>query len=115
MQWPFISRALYRNVLRQLAAERRRADGARDALELEHRENRRAERHWANMFQRRVGTFPLTDKPAVPVEPMEIRRPPTYDLGELAALEAEAVRLGYDKESARRLFMQEHPEIDVLM
>ena len=111
---PWLSKAELRRLLRSIARAERRADRAESALELERLDNNKMTRHMTNMFLRKSNTFPLVDKPAVPVEPMEVQRGPRYDPGELVALEAEAERLGLKKEDARSLFMREK-DLDVLM
>lgn len=119
MQWPFVSRALYRNVLRQLAVERRRADAACTALERERFENNRMTRHMTNMFLRKSNTFPLVDKTklAEDAPPMQITRGPKYDAGELDALVKEAERLGLGKDAALSFFKKEKglDDTDLLM
>lgn len=108
MQWPWVSKALYQNVLEQLAAERQRAESALEDLRLERAENRSAERHWSNQFLRKMNAYPQqpvakTDnaekKPYIPA--------PVYDAGELAAVIEEAGRLGVSVTDARAMFAKE--------
>ncbi len=119
MRWPFVSRALYTNVLRQLAAERRRADDLLEALFTEREDNRRAERHWANQFLRKQNAFGMADKQpaervATPAEPLVAKPFIKYDSGELTALIEEAKRHGLSEQDAKAFFMKEK-NIDVLM
>ena len=117
MQWPFVSRALYRNVLRQLAVERQRASDLSAELAQERRDNRSAERHWANQFLRKLNSYPMAapekEKIGTPAPSLE-PRPIPYDAGELKALVDEAARLGLSEDDARNFFMREK-DIDVLM
>lgn len=108
MQWPWVSKSLYRNVLRQLATERRRAESALEDLRLERAENRASEKHWSNQFLRKMNAYPQQpvrddDKPAkstfVP--------PPKYDPGELAAVIEEGRRLGVSDADAKAMFAKE--------
>lgn len=108
MQWPWVSKALYRNILRQLAVERQRAIALSDALEQERHENRLAERHWANQFLRKMNAYP--QQPVVdPDAPAKSKfvPPPKYDPGELAALIEEGRRLGVSDADSKALFAKE--------
>jgi hypothetical protein len=107
MQWPFVSRALYRNVQRQLVAERRRAEALFDALELERRENRLAERHWANQFLRKMNAYPQQPVKDDAEKPTVRNFAPVYDPGELAAVIEEAQRLGVSVADAKAMFAKE--------
>lgn len=106
MKWPWVSRALYFNVLRQLASERRRAEGLSDALELERHENRLAERHWANQFLRKMNAYPQQPVKDT-LEKSSYVPKPVYDPGELAAVVEEAKRLGVSVADARAMFAKE--------
>jgi len=103
MRWPWVSRALYLNVQRQLVAERRRAEALFDDLRLETAQNRLAERHWANQFLRKMNAYP--QQPVKEdVEKSSYIPKPVYDPGELAAVVEEAQRLGVSTADARAMF-----------
>lgn len=109
MQWPFVSRALYLNVLRQLAAERRRAADACADLKAERVENGRMVRHLTNMLLRKAQSYPLADKAveSATSQPMQIVHRPKYDAGELAALVTAAKEMGRSEKDAIEFFMKE--------
>lgn len=108
MTWPWISRALYRNVLKQLVAERRRAEGALEDLRLERSENRSAERHWSNQFLRKMNAYPQQPPKGDVEKPATIRSfTPPYDPGDLAAVMEEARRLGVSDNDAKAMFARE--------
>ena len=107
MQWPWISRALYQNVLDQLAVERQRAESACEDLRLERAENRSAERHWSNQFLRKMNSYPQQPVAKEPAEKSSYVPAPKYDPGELAAVVEEAGRLGVSVTDARAMFATE--------
>lgn len=107
MKWPWVSRALYRNVLRQLAAERQRAESACEDLRLERSENRLAERHWSNQFLRKMNAYPQQKAKEDADKPSVRNFAPAYDPGELAAVTEEAARLGISVADAREMFARE--------
>lgn len=106
MKWPWVSRALYRNVLRQLATERRRAETVLEDLRLERHENRLAERHWSNQFLRKMNAYPQQPLKEE-AEKKSVSRTPTFDPGELAAVVEEAARLNIPVADARAMFARE--------
>lgn len=105
MQWPWVSRLVYISVLRQLAAERRRAERLSDSLELERQANRSAERFWANALLRAKGS-PGMAEPAKPLPPLQPVGP-QYDTGELAALIEAGAELGRSREDVIAFFRKE--------
>lgn len=107
MQWPFVPRSLYRNVLRQLAKETRRAEGLSEDLRLERSENRLAERHWSNQFLRKMNAYPQQPTREEIADQPKFIAPPKYDPGELTAVIAEAARLGVAEKEAREMFARE--------
>lgn len=107
MKWPWVSRALYRNVLRQLAVSRRQAEGALEDLRLERAENRLAERHWSNQFLRKMNAYPQQQAKENTDKPIVRSSLPVYDSGELAAVIEEATRLGISIADAREMFARE--------
>lgn len=71
----WLPRSAYRQLLRTVAEERRRARRAENALELERHENRAAERHWANMLLRAKQSYPMQTEKPKPVEQPLILEP----------------------------------------
>lgn len=101
----WVSKREYQGLLNQLKLAEERADKAEAALELERHENRRAERHWSNSLLRAKQSFPQVEEKPPPPPPLP--RKPEIDPGELAALEAEAIRQGLDPARAREVLLQE--------
>lgn len=64
----WLSKSVYKQLLRTLAEERRRARRAEESLELERHENRAAERHWANALLRAKQAFPMQPEKQPPRE-----------------------------------------------
>lgn len=99
----WLSRAEYDRLVLQV-------ESAQEALALERAENRRAERHWANMFMRRLQTFPLasTDQSVTtPVTNDFTPPPPEIDPGELEAMIAVGADMGVSKDEVERLLRME--------
>lgn len=96
----WLNQAEYDRLVRQL-------ESAQLALELERAENRRSERHWANMFMRRLQTFPLSPK----TEGSTVTTPvtdgmtavPVVDDGERRALIEAGAEMGVSVEDVDRL------------
>lgn len=84
-------------------------ESTQEALALERAENRRVERHWANMFLRRMQTFPVPPTPSVapPVTNDFTPVPPDLDLGELEAFIAAGAEMGVSADEATRLLRME--------
>lgn len=99
----YLPRAEYDRLVSQL-------ETAQEALALERAENRRSERHWANMFMRRLQTFPLASTDAsvtTPVTDDFTPPPPEIDPGELEAMVAVGADMGVPKEEVERLLRME--------
>jgi hypothetical protein len=107
MQWPWVSRALYQNVLEQLAKETRRAEAACEDLRLERAENRAMERHWSNQFLRKMNAYPQQPTREETADQPKFIPPPRYDPGELTAVIEEAMRLGVAEKEAKEMFAKE--------
>lgn len=90
----WIFRSHYRLLLKQLARAEHRVQELEGLLAIERSENRRSERHWANMFLRSklgANSFPLPAQPAKAATPaggLLEPVPEEIDPGELEALVA---------------------------
>lgn len=102
----WVSRREYQGLLDRIAVAEARATKAEESLELERHENRLAERHWSNQLLRAKQSFPLAEAKSTPPPPPRTIRP-VIDPGELAALEAEAVRRGIDPREAEKVLLAE--------
>lgn len=107
----WISRGEYQRLSEQLDRAEDRLDEATAALATERAENRRAERHFANMLLRRAGTFPVppVEKPpdfsAFEGELESVG--PSIDPGELEAHVAEGAVFGLSAEEVEQRLRQQ--------
>lgn len=108
----WLSRAEYDRLAQQLESAQSALESAQIELRLERAENRRSERHWANMFLRRMQTFPLVEKaaPASTAESAPTASPtasPAIDPGELEAMIETGAAMGVSEEEVKRLLARE--------
>lgn len=95
---PWISNVEYTRLLTSLDQAESRAAAAESALAAERAANRESERHWADMFLRKSGSYPQPKKQpelvaAEPAEPTS--EVPGMDSGELAAVLAVGAENGH--------------------
>lgn len=107
----WISKGEYRRLVRAALRAERRIDQLTEDLTVERAENRRAERHWADMLLRAKQTYPLPAKPtAVPVPADSPLEPagiiPGMDDGEVEALIATGATYGMSRDDAIRSIKQ---------
>lgn len=111
---PWISRAEYDCLLAAIDNAERRAAGAESALAAERAANRESERHWADMFLRRMQTFPLPKKSPAATTPVEanpalvpVAEIAGMDEGELEALVATGAAYGVSRADVIRELRRE--------
>lgn len=108
----WLSRTEYTRMAQQLESALALVESAQTDLRIERAENRLAERHWANMFLRRMQTFPLVEKvaPTTTTESAPAAystAPPAIDPGELEAMVEAGAAMGVSEAEVKRLLEQE--------
>lgn len=107
----WISRAEYQRLVDAVDRAERRAEDAASALTAEREANRTAERHWADMFMRRMQTYPLPktapNQPAdtPPLQPAS--EVPGMDQGAIEATVAAGLEMGVSRQETIRLLKQQ--------